>query len=182
MKIEFEFIRKEKVNIIGVEGKIRKLIGHIFTPSGSGEDTLNAIQICGFEEAFDLWGCGIFGEEITEKRSYTKREINNIKRNRSLFKGKFGKVYGDMLKKGYEEKKNKVMKKDIQLMFSMYDEGEKFHSSISNECWGCFNNPCTCDNKQEGSRYERKNKGSPYNLKTHKRLSQELEIKKKIGG
>ena len=35
-------------------------VGRIFTPSGSGEDTENAIQVCGFTEAFDLWGCGIF--------------------------------------------------------------------------------------------------------------------------
>ena len=37
-----------------------EVIGHIFTPGGSGDDQMNAIQICGFTEAFDLWGCGIF--------------------------------------------------------------------------------------------------------------------------
>ena len=35
-------------------------IGRVFTPSGSGHDVTNAIQVCGFTEAFDLWGCGIF--------------------------------------------------------------------------------------------------------------------------
>jgi len=87
MKIEFEFKNKEKIDIIGIHGKVRKLIGHIFTPSGSGEDTLNAIQVCGFEEAFDLWGCGVFGEDITEKRSYTQVEINRIKSSMKEVKG-----------------------------------------------------------------------------------------------
>lgn len=35
-------------------------IGHIFSPAGSGHNHLNAIQVCGFSEAFDLWGCGIY--------------------------------------------------------------------------------------------------------------------------
>ena len=35
-------------------------IGQIFSPSGSGNDKNNAIQVCGFTEAFDLWGCGVF--------------------------------------------------------------------------------------------------------------------------
>jgi hypothetical protein len=43
--------------IIRKDGNI---VGHIFSPSGSSNDTTNAIQICGFTEAFDLWGCGIF--------------------------------------------------------------------------------------------------------------------------
>ena len=66
MKIEFEFKDKERILIIGIdeEGK-RKQIGHIFTPSSSAENNLNAIQICGFDEAFDLWGCGVFGDKET---------------------------------------------------------------------------------------------------------------------
>ena len=35
-------------------------VGHIFTPSGSGRHNVNCIQVCGFTEAFDLWGCGIY--------------------------------------------------------------------------------------------------------------------------
>lgn len=37
-----------------------KQIGRIFTPSGTGRNTPNAIQVCGFEDVFDLWGCGVF--------------------------------------------------------------------------------------------------------------------------
>ena len=36
-----------------------KEVGQVVSPSGSGGDTLNAIQVCGFTEAFDLWGCGV---------------------------------------------------------------------------------------------------------------------------
>ena len=37
-----------------------KEIGHIFSPSGSGHTDINYIQICGFSESYDLWGCGIY--------------------------------------------------------------------------------------------------------------------------
>lgn len=49
-------IRYIKIKIM----KNNEEVGHIFTPSGSGEDIINAIQVCGFAEAFDIWGCGIY--------------------------------------------------------------------------------------------------------------------------
>lgn len=49
-------IDKQSINIISVtKGKKRK-IGHIFTPGGTSHKIKNGIQICGFDEAFDLWG------------------------------------------------------------------------------------------------------------------------------
>lgn len=56
MKIKFKLIGEQRIEIYSGNKKI----GQIFTPSGSGNDCTNAIQICGFSEAFDLWGCGIF--------------------------------------------------------------------------------------------------------------------------
>lgn len=49
--------------VLETDTKIRimnngKDIGCIFTPSSSGENIVNAVQVCGFSEAFDLWGCG----------------------------------------------------------------------------------------------------------------------------
>ena len=69
MDIEFKFIDKQEIKIIGVDEKTkeRKEIGRIFTPSGSGHDVKNAIQVCGFDEAFDFWGCGIYGDKKTQK-------------------------------------------------------------------------------------------------------------------
>lgn len=52
--ITFKQINEKKIEII----KNNKSIGHIFSPAGSGGLYENAIQICGFSEAFDLWGCG----------------------------------------------------------------------------------------------------------------------------
>lgn len=63
MEIKFRLVRETEVEIIS-EGKV---IGRIFTPSSSGDDITNAIQVCGFEEAFDLWGCGIFRDIKTGK-------------------------------------------------------------------------------------------------------------------
>lgn len=55
-EITFELENEQRV-IIKRDGEV---VGHIFSPASSGEDTLNAIQVCGFSEAYDLWGCGVF--------------------------------------------------------------------------------------------------------------------------
>ena len=60
---EKEFSKKYKDRAFGRKVIIKqngKEVGHIFTPSGSGNDVENAIQVCGFSQAFDLWGCGIY--------------------------------------------------------------------------------------------------------------------------
>lgn len=54
--ITFKQVDDQKVNIL----KDGELVGHIFSPSGSSNSTINGVQICGFSEAFDYWGCGIF--------------------------------------------------------------------------------------------------------------------------
>lgn len=80
-------------------------VGRIFSPSGSSYEITNAIQICGFEEAFDLWGCGLYGE------------INgNVKR----------------------------MKKDIQLIFTPYENAEQKGLLAHMGCERCFSAPCIC--------------------------------------
>ncbi len=55
--LKFKLINDTKVNILNDKDEV---IGHMFTPSGSGKDIENAIQVCGFTDAFDLWGCGVF--------------------------------------------------------------------------------------------------------------------------
>lgn len=55
-KITFE-LEDEQCVIIKKNGK---KVGHMFTPSGSGHDCLNSVQICGCSEIFDFWGCAIF--------------------------------------------------------------------------------------------------------------------------
>ena len=53
--ITFKQIDKENIDIL----KDGKKVGHIFSPSGSGKDNVNCIQVCGFSELFDFWGCGV---------------------------------------------------------------------------------------------------------------------------
>lgn len=55
-KITFEMNNEQSINIL----RNGKLVGHIFSPAGSGGTNTNAIQICGFTEAFDYWGCARF--------------------------------------------------------------------------------------------------------------------------
>ncbi len=54
--ITFEQIDVQHVKIL----KNGLPVGEIFSPSGSGEMYPNAVQVCGFSEAFDLWGCACF--------------------------------------------------------------------------------------------------------------------------
>ncbi len=59
-EIEFELKDKKHINIINKrDGRI---IGQIFTPSGTGEKIKDAIQVCGFSRAFEHWSCGIIGD------------------------------------------------------------------------------------------------------------------------
>jgi len=62
MKLTFKLNSEQEIIILG-DGKI---IGSIFTPAGTSHDRTNAIQICGFENAFDLWGCGVFKDNEAE--------------------------------------------------------------------------------------------------------------------
>lgn len=55
-KITFEIDDEGAVAIM----RAGKRIGQIFSPSGTGRDVENAIQVCGFSDAFDYWGCGPF--------------------------------------------------------------------------------------------------------------------------
>ncbi len=47
-------------------GEQRK-VGQIVTPSGTGRVNEGCIQVCGFEEAFDYWGCGVFSGSKSHK-------------------------------------------------------------------------------------------------------------------
>ena len=67
MKITFELENEQEVKIIN-DGK---QIGRIFTPSGSGRDKPSAIQVCGFEEIFEYWSCGVF----RDKNKNPKKDI-----------------------------------------------------------------------------------------------------------
>jgi hypothetical protein len=125
MKIEFEIIDKQNVSVIGVHGNgTRTIIGKIFTPSGSGLHNINAIQVCGFKEAFDLWGCGRFAHpKFKNEIEYAKN-----KRGEKIFE----------------------YSKDIQLMFDDESQDAKIMGNDwPNNCTGCYNNPCTCERKEK---------------------------------
>ena len=55
--MKFKFIKETKIEIFNDKDE---KVGQIFSPSGSRENCINAIQICGFTEAFDLWSCGVY--------------------------------------------------------------------------------------------------------------------------
>ncbi len=67
MKITFK-IKKDTENkgvIILGDGEV---IGNIHTPSGTGHDVDNAIQVCGFDDAFKYMGCGVFSNHAGEPK------------------------------------------------------------------------------------------------------------------
>lgn len=57
--ITFELEHNQLVNI----KRNGEKIGHIFSPGGSGHRHINVVQVCGFNEAFDLWGCAVFANK-----------------------------------------------------------------------------------------------------------------------
>jgi len=166
-KITFKQVNPQKIDIFleyedfkkegsGFEKK-SKIIGHIFSPSGSGNDITNAIQICGSSEAFELWGCGMFGKPKT-----------------ILSKQSLGRQYY------HDSKGNKIIEqvKDIQLFF---DEDTIEHEIDNLDmCNRCFNVECTCENKQHISELDimdgNLGRRMPYNVKFQKDV---LELGKK---
>lgn len=151
IKIEFSYVNKEKILIIGINEKgERKEIGHIFTPSGSGQPFINAIQICGFDEAFDLWGCGVFGDKATGKM---KKDIQliwfndyDIMDRKEREKIKIGEKvsecnsYGNgiIIKNKMGKMEEKIFTEDITK--DRFGIGEK-----DNVCHRCYNYPCSCE-------------------------------------
>jgi hypothetical protein len=86
MEIRFKQISGEAIQII--EKDTEHIIGHIFTPSGTSHDTPSSIQICGFDRAFDLWGCGIF----SDGKGHAKQDIQLLfnKNSTKSFNNRFG--------------------------------------------------------------------------------------------
>ena len=60
MKLKFDLKDKKNINIINEEDG--RIVGRIFTPSGTIKDKSDSIQICGFSRAFELWSCGVMGD------------------------------------------------------------------------------------------------------------------------
>lgn len=73
MTITFKQVDEQHVDVL-FNGK---KVGHIFSPAGSGSNVLNGIQVCGFEVAYDYWGCGVFGERKGDN-VIAKRDIQLI--------------------------------------------------------------------------------------------------------
>jgi len=116
-KITFK-AETEQLIVVLLNGKE---VGRIFTPSSNDNDC--TIQVCGFDEALDLWGCGLFGEELP------------------LVKGKYG-----------EDRIQCKMKKDIQLKFDMSSALTEIVRDLNfvaqgGDCWRCYSRPCVCENK-----------------------------------
>lgn len=147
IKIEFEQKSKKEILIFGVDIKgNRKEIGHIFTPAGSGGGNINAIQVCGFDEAFDLMGCGVYGNKETQEmkrdiqmiwfNNYDKMDANT--RRTVIIKGEVNEITGKLAKKlgieGLQEKTPETRK-------------DRFDIGKDSICHRCFNHPCTCEVK-----------------------------------
>ena len=143
MKIKFKLENEQEVKIIAVEDGIEKEVGCIFTPSSSGHNIKNAIQVCGASEIFDFWGCSAYIQP---------KDLNNTPKR---------------ILDALEDKKEKfVQMKDIQIMFDFGTEPssyEKRDLNLDRDCLGCFNTPCNCENKGDHKHI------SPYNIKNVKR-------------
>lgn len=153
MKITFKLIDEQNVKIIAVEKGVEQEVGCIFTPSSSGNNIKNAIQVCGFSEAFDFWGCARY----SQPKSLDVREkiMDSLENKKEEFK----------------------QVKDIQLMFDIETKStakmrSRFSYDFDKDCIACFNKPCTCENKGNHKHI------SPYNVKREEDLKDKLEYLK----
>jgi len=122
IRIDFALKNPQTVIIYGYDEELnKKEIGCIFSPAGSGEYIVNGIQVCGFSEAYDYWGCARYKFPITDKEKIVKA----LEGNKNFL----------------------VQAKDIQLLFDIETVQASGFDIDVNECVRCYNSPCTCDNK-----------------------------------
>lgn len=155
MEIKFELVSEKEIKVIGIEENEEKQIGSIFTPASSSRDITNAIQVCGLSEIYDYWGCYNYNE---------REDFYDVKRA--------------IIKELQNKKQGYVQMKDIQIMFEFGTQKRVEIDNTKEECWGCFNSPCTCDNKGNHKHI------SPYNVKREEDLKDKLEYinKEEFGG
>lgn len=164
-KIKFKQVNDQEIEILleyedfkkggGFEKK-EKIIGTIQTPSGTGADYINAIQVCGISEAFDFWGCGNFGKP--------KQIPNDDKLGRQYY---------------YNVRGKKIMEqvKDIQLYFD--EDTQKCSLDDLNDCNSCYNTECTCDIKQQTDLFaEEFGNQSPFIIKRTQDIKELSKVKK----
>ena len=157
MEIKFKLENEKEIKIIAIEDGVEKEVGCIFTPSSSGNNIKNAIQVCGASEVFDFWGCSRY-IQLKDLNNTPKRIIDALENKKEEF----------------------VQMKDIQIMFDFGTEPSSYKKrdlNLDRDCFGCFNIPCTCDNK--GSHEH----SSPYIVKREMDLEKEgrLEFVEKEG-
>lgn len=133
MKIKFKMVSEKEIQI--VNGRGNKVLGQIFTPSGSGRQNEGCIQVCGFTDAFDLWGCGVFARKMrirTKKNAFKFKQVKDIQlkfdRDVETHHSGLYKIFKD--KHGFPKPKKSIKK-----------------------CERCFNHPCSCDDKKGKNPY-----------------------------
>jgi len=130
MKLKFRQKTDTEVEIIAVKDDTEHVVGEIFTPSGSSHDTPDSIQVCGFSEAFELWGCAVFGQPTGKTLPAVEMCPGFVTTpSRPEFK----------------------QVKDIQLKFE-WETVQHFIrggldpiSTPMPKCIKCYNEPCTCE-------------------------------------
>ena len=148
IKIEFEQKSKKEILIFGISiNGDKKEIGRIFTPAGSGETSVNAIQVCGFDHAYDLWGCGVYGDKLTNKM---KKDIQIIWFDNY---DKMNREEKEKIKVGEDKQPlTKEQQQKFEMKRSFYPKGiykKRFTSFDEKDgvCTKCYNYPCTCEVK-----------------------------------
>lgn len=135
MKLSFQMIDETRIKIIAtmkLGGKEESHeVGAIFTPTAN--DYTNAIQVCGFEEAFDLWSCGNY------QRPRTKNHVMDSEPHR---------MKDIQLKFNFE-----TIKKDMDNLDNICLKC--FNRECSCECHEKYNNPFTVKRSQDLTLYKK---------------------------
>lgn len=131
MKLKFELKDNENINIINEEDG--RIIGRIFTPSGTSRDIPNAIQICGFSRAFELWGCGVIGDNNSQPTQDIQLLFKDFKSKNDMNGKSFGTRTNNDCWRCFHKKDDAGNCKCSELkIFRRYEDIEKYEKRRKN--------------------------------------------------
>lgn len=111
----FKYVSKFEIKI--VDENTGQELGQIFSPADTIVGKESAIQVCGFDYACQLWGCGVYGYADNKGNYHAKKDIQLLWVNKNIIPGT-----------SQEDFNVHILQKD----------------GINN-CAKCYSKPCKCD-------------------------------------
>ena len=100
IKPMFKFISKYEIKIL--DENTMQEIGCIETPAATIPEKESAIQVCGFDYACQLWGCGVYGYIKDDSEYVAKKDIQLLWTKPSVNISKFDAKFKNIREEGFD--------------------------------------------------------------------------------